>query len=134
MLRERQLIHHDRPDRRAFMHEVEGVVDFFQRHGVRDQIVDVDLSLHVPIDDFRHVGAASGAAERGAFPRAARDKLERPGGNFLARAGNADDDRHAPALVATFQRLPHDLHIADAFEGVIGAAIGQSDKMGDQIA
>ena len=26
-----------------------------------DQIVDVDFALHVPVDDFRHVGAAARA-------------------------------------------------------------------------
>ena len=30
--------------------------------------------------------------------------------------------------------IAHDLHIADAFEGVVGAAAGQFDEMGDEIA
>ena len=71
-----------------------------------------------------------------AVPRhdAAGDELEGPGGDFLAGAGDADDDRLAPALVAALERHAHDLHIADAFEGVIGAAAGQFDEMGDEIA
>jgi hypothetical protein len=35
---------------------------------ISDQVVDVDLAFHVPVDDPRHVGAAAGAAERGALP------------------------------------------------------------------
>jgi hypothetical protein len=40
--------------------------------------VDVDLAVHVPVDDLRHVGAAARAAEGGALPDAAGDQLERP--------------------------------------------------------
>src|SRR5581483_10534481 len=59
---------HHGADRRAFVHQVEGLVDVSDRQRVRDERVDVDLLLHVPVDDLRHVGAASRAAERGAFP------------------------------------------------------------------
>jgi hypothetical protein len=31
-------------------------------------IVDLDLAVHVPVDDLRHVGPAARAAEGGAFP------------------------------------------------------------------
>jgi hypothetical protein len=44
---------------------------------VRDQVVDVDLAVHVPVDDLRHVGAAARAAEGRALPHAAGDELER---------------------------------------------------------
>src|SRR5262249_41411206 len=109
-------IQHDGADRFAFVHQVEGVVDFFQRHGVCDQVVDVDAALHVPVDDLRHIGAASRAAEGGALPDAAGDELERTRRDFLACAGDADDDRNAPTFVAALERLTHGLHIADAFE------------------
>ena len=33
----------------------------------------------------------------------------------------------APAAVAAFQRLPHHVDIADAFEGEVGAAAGEID-------
>ena len=46
------------------VHQVERVVDLLERHGVGDQIVDVDLAVHVPVDDLGHVGAATRAAER----------------------------------------------------------------------
>src|SRR3546814_1160583 len=39
---------HDRPDRLAFVHQVEAFVDAVQRQGVRNQRVDVDLAVHVP--------------------------------------------------------------------------------------
>ena len=53
------------------------------------------------------------------------DELERPRADLLAGAGDADDDRDAPAAMAAFERLAHHIDIADAFEAVIGAAIGQ---------
>ena len=40
----------------------------------------------------------------------------------------------APALVAGLERHPHHLDIADAFERVVGAAAGQFDQMGNEIA
>jgi hypothetical protein len=40
----------------------------------------------------------------------------------------------APALVAALQRLAHHLDVADALEAVVGAAVGQVDQMGDEIA
>jgi hypothetical protein len=89
------------------MHQVEALVDVVERHGVGDHRVDLDLAVHVPVDDLRHVGAAARAAEGGAAPGPAGDQLERPGGDFLRRPGNADDDRFAPALVRAFQRRAH---------------------------
>src|SRR5262249_27392465 len=89
---------------------------------------------HVPVDNLRDVGASARPAEGCTPPRAAGDELEGPGGNFLAGTGHANDDRLAPALVRTFQRLAHHLHIADAFETVIGATTGQIDQMLHQIA
>src|SRR5262249_47733168 len=40
------------------MHQLEGIVDFFERHGVGNQIVDVDFSFHIPIDDLGNIRAA----------------------------------------------------------------------------
>src|SRR6202011_1060387 len=86
-----------RTDRFPLMHEVEPFVDPIERQHVGDQIVDIDLAVHVPVDDLRHVGAAARAAEGRALPYPAGYQLERPGANLLPRTGDADDDRYAPA-------------------------------------
>src|ERR1044072_525470 len=69
------LIDHHAPDRLARVHQVERLVDVVERHRVGDQVVDVDLALHVPVDDLRHVGAAARATERRALPPAPRYHL-----------------------------------------------------------
>src|SRR3954466_5250847 len=127
-------VHHHRTDRLAGLHQREALVDVFQFQRVGDQVVDVDLAFHVPVDDLRHVGAAPGAAERGALPYATGDELERPRPDLLARAGDADDDGDAPAAVAALERLPHHVHAADALEAVVGTAARQLDEAGDEIA
>src|SRR5665213_1751946 len=120
-------VQNHRADRLAFVHQVEGVVDLVERHGVGDEVVDVDLAVHIPVDDFRDIGAAARAAEGGAAPDAAGDEMERARGDFMTGRRDADDDRFAPAAVAAFERLPHDVHIADAFKGEIGAALRDVD-------
>src|SRR5437660_1736370 len=50
----------------------------------------------------------------------------------LAGARHADDDRLTPALVGAGERLPHDLHVADALEGEVDAAGGHlGHRLGD---
>src|SRR5262245_50421468 len=71
-------INHDAADRLAFMHQVEAVVDVGEPQGMGDHRVDLDLALHVPVDDARHVGAPARAAEGGPFPHPPGDELERP--------------------------------------------------------
>src|SRR6202008_2870747 len=58
----------------------------------------------------------------------------RPGIDFLAGPGAADDDRHAPAAVAALERLAHEVDVADALEAVIGAAVGETHEVLHQIA
>jgi hypothetical protein len=55
--------HHHRSDGFAFMHQIEGIVDFLKRHGVGDQIVNIDLPFHVPIHNLRHIGTPARAAK-----------------------------------------------------------------------
>src|SRR5580698_10264875 len=43
---------HHAADRFAGMHQLECAVDVVQWHCVRDEIIDVDLAVHVPIDDL----------------------------------------------------------------------------------
>src|SRR5712671_7191655 len=115
------------------MHEIEGGVDLGERHGVGDHRVDLDLAVHVPVDDPGHVGAPARAPEGGALPHPAGHELERPGGNLGTRGGDADDDRLAPAAVRGFERLAHYGDIAGAIECVIGAAdlVGGADNTFD---
>ena len=47
------------------------------------------------------------------------NKLEGPGRYLLARARHTNDHRLPPALVCALQGLSHDIHIADAFKGVV---------------
>src|SRR3979490_910021 len=127
-------MHHDAADRIAGVHQFAPSVDLAELERVGDQIVDVDLLLHVPIDDARHIGAPSGAAERGAFPYPAGHQLKRPRADLLAGGGDPDDDADPPAAMAAFQRLAHRVDIADAFEAVIGAAAGQIDQIRHEVA
>src|ERR1700744_4111845 len=106
------------------MHQVEALVDVLELEGVGDHRIDLNFPVHVPVDDFRYVGAAAGAAECRAFPDPACDELEWPRSNFLAGFGNTDYPRDAPATMAGLQRLAHDGRIAGAVEGEVGAAVG----------
>src|SRR6516162_271549 len=60
--------------------------------------------------------------------------------DFLARAGDADDDALSPAAMAAFERNSHQIDVAHAFKGIIGAAglvgvaFSHVDEMGDEIA
>src|SRR3546814_4469896 len=65
-----------------------------------DHRVDLDLAVHVPVDDLGYVGAALRPAESRAAPVAPGDKLERAGADLLARLGHADDDAGAPTAMA----------------------------------
>ncbi len=115
------------------MHEVEGIVDVFQRHGVSDEVVDVDLPVHVPVDDPRHVRASLRTAERRATPDAACDQLEGPGSDLRPGWSHTDDGAFAPTFVTAFERLAHGIDIADALEGVVGAPVCQIHQIGRQI-
>src|SRR5690554_94369 len=115
------------------MHQVECLVDVFQRHGVRDEVVDVDTLFHVPVDDLGHVGAATGATEGAAVPGAAGHQLERTGGNFLTRAGHADDVALAPTLVRALECLTHDVDVTDALEAVVHATGHLYDVVDDVV-
>src|ERR1700759_2583071 len=84
------LVHDDRTDRFALVHQVEPLVDLLELEGVSDHRIDLNSSIHVPVADLRHIGAAARPAESRALPDASRDELEWPGGDFLAGLGNAD--------------------------------------------
>src|ERR1700682_3914183 len=116
------------------MHQVESLVDVVDRHLVRDQIIDVDLAVHIPVDYLRHLRASAHAAECSPLPDASGHQLKRSSADFLSRSGHTDDDRYAPAAMATFQRLAHQIHVADTFETIIRAAVSERHQVRDQIA
>ncbi len=50
------------------------------------------------------------------------------------RSAGATDHRDALALVTAFERLAHGGDVADAFETIVGATLGQVHQRGNQIA
>src|SRR5258708_2346625 len=125
---------HDGANRLALVHEVERVVDLLDRHHVRDEVVDVDLLIHVPVNDLRRVGTAAGASERTPLPHTTGDELEWTGLDLLSGTGDSDDHRHTPAAVATLERLAHELDGAHAREAVIRAAVRERNPVLHQVA
>ena len=123
------LEHDDGTDALACVHEVEALVDVLELEGVGDHRVDLDLAVHVLVDDLGNIGAAACAAKGGAHPRTPGDQLERARRDLLSGPRNPDHDRLAPAPVRSLQRLAHHLGIAGAVEGVVGTAIGELDDM-----
>ena len=79
------------------MHEVKAVVDLFQFELKGNHRADLDLAVHVPVDEFQHIGAAFGSAKSRAFPDATGDQLERAGADFLP-AGATPMIIYAPAI------------------------------------
>src|SRR5690606_12308654 len=104
------------------------------RHDVGDQVIDVDLALHIPVYDAGHIGSAARAPECAALPDPARHQLKRPGRYFLARPRYADDGALPPSLMAAFKRLTHQLDVAHALEAVVGAAFGEIHQIRHKIA
>src|SRR5438105_15345846 len=64
-------IDNDAADRFSGAHQLKALVDLGEWKLVSNQIVDIDLFLHIPIDDPRHIGPTLGAAKRASFPHPA---------------------------------------------------------------
>src|SRR5690606_8988602 len=111
----------------AFVHQVERFVDVLKAHGVGDKRIEADIAAHRLLDHAGQLATAFDATKGRAAPDAAGDQLERARADFLAGAGDTDNDAFAPALVAALQRGAHDVHIADAFKTEIDAAVGHGD-------
>jgi hypothetical protein len=69
----------------AGLHVAKGLVDLVEGLAVRDELVDLQVALHVVVNEAGQLRAALDAAEGAAFPYAARDELE--GWEELARRG-----------------------------------------------
>src|SRR6478736_4169682 len=117
----------DRADNLAFMHQIERFVDLVQWQRLGDEFVDLEIAGKITVHIAGQLRATLHAAERRAAPDPAGDELEWTRRNFLSRAGNTDDRRFAPALVAALERGAHDVDIAYALERKIHAAVGQVD-------
>lgn len=115
------LINDDRANRLACVHQIKGLVDVGQRHGVRDKRCQLDFAAHGVLDHAGQLAAAFDAAKGRAKPFAPRHQLERAGRNLLARAGHANHHRLAPAPVRAFQRGAHHLGVANALKAVVNA-------------
>src|SRR6478736_4299471 len=80
--------HDDRSDRFAFVHQIKSFVDLLEVEDMRDHRIDLDFSVHVYQSTIFGTSVRPRAAEGGAFPHSAGDKLERPCRNFLAGFGD----------------------------------------------
>ena len=98
------------------MHQIKSLIDFIKRQRVGDHRVDIDLAIHIPIDNLWHISSATRPSKGGATPASSSYQLERTGADFLTRTGNANNDRFTPSFMRTFKRLTHNLDIADTFK------------------
>ena len=69
------------------MHQMKAVIDLIKAELMGDHWINFDLAIHIPIDNFWHIGPARRPAEGGAAPHPAGDQLERPRADFGARRG-----------------------------------------------
>ena len=106
----------DRPDAFAFVHQIKCLVDVFQRHGMRNEFVNLDAAIHILIDHARKLRTPFAATERRAAPDSSGHELEGPGAYFLSGAGDADDYGFSSAFVRAFQRGTHEIDVAHALE------------------
>ena len=100
---------------------------------MRNQIVDIYFPFHIPINNLRHVAAPLSTAKRSTAPDSTGYQLKRPGGYFLTRCRNTNDDALSPTFVAAFQSVAHYIGITDALKGIIDAAVGHINDRLNQI-
>lgn len=81
--------------------------------------VDLDLAVHVPVNNFRHFGASLGTAKGRAAPDSAGNQLERAGRNFSPRRCHDNNDRFSSALVRRLKRRAHHIHITRRIKGIV---------------
>ncbi|BEM34829.1 hypothetical protein SME06J_35210 [Serratia marcescens] len=81
-----------RPDRFTIMHELEGIIDFIQRHGVGHKRLQLDFAIHSIFDHTGQLCTPFHSPKRGTFPYAAGNQLERTGGNLLSGPSYSNDN------------------------------------------
>jgi hypothetical protein len=60
----------------TLLHQVEGIVDLVEGFTVGDELINLELAVHVVVNEVRKLGAALDATKGAAFPYTARDQLE----------------------------------------------------------
>jgi len=118
----------DSADALALVHELEGLIDVLEGHGVRDEVVDVELLVEVGLHQIGQLRATLDTTEGRTAPHAASHQLERTGGDLLSGGGDTDDDALAPSLVAALQGRAHRVHVANALKGEVDTAISHVNK------
>ena len=81
------------------MHQLKRLVDLIPRHDMDDEIVDVDLAIHVPVDDVQHVGAPLGAAERRAAPERVNSSVWQTPVDLMRKGKLLNTLKHDKAVV-----------------------------------
>jgi len=132
----------DTTDAVTGLHVGESLVDLRQRLTVSDELVDLELAVHVVVNKVGQLSAALDTSESATLPDTASNELEccdllendRPwinsrtskltsGGDFLTSGSNTDDDALTPTLVAGLERAAHNVHISSAIESVVATTI-----------
>ena len=113
-----------RADGAALLHGGEAVIDFVQLDLIGDPIVQVQASLHIQIDQMRHVGAEPVRAHGRALNLALTQESIAIQLDLLAKGHHAHDGGRA-ANRQHFERLLGSFLQAQAFDGMIDAALGQ---------
>ena len=65
-----------------------------------DHWINFDFAVHVPIDDFWHIGTPRSAAKGRTAPDPSGHELKWSGANLGACRGHANDDAFAPAFMS----------------------------------
>lgn len=113
----------DRPDALALMHQIERLVDRFQGHAMRNEFVDKQFLVQIPLHQFRHTIHTLPATERRSLPRASGHQLEWPRADFRSRSSDAHNDRYTPALGGRFEGSSHRINVAHTLESEIESVV-----------
>jgi len=76
------------------MHQLKPAVDVGQRAFVRNEVINIDFAVHIPVDNFWHIATALGAAESRILSDTPGHPLKRRRFDFLPGANDTDDHRH----------------------------------------
>lgn len=115
---------HDTANRFPSFHQVEAFVELLELQSMRNQRIEQNLFLHVPVDDLWQFVEAS-AAHVAAGPLPAHHQMCGRRANVAPVRCNADDVATAPREIRALEGLAHRQRIADAFETVVRTAARQ---------